>query len=54
MLNQAIELAAERGVTINSLADELKWNPSHLRKMLGAPDDRPVLRLISDTNTERR
>jgi len=54
MLNQAIELAAQRGVTITSLADELKWKPAHLRHMLGVPDERPVLRLVTSTERERR
>lgn len=50
MLKQAIELAGERGVTIRSLANQLAWKPDYLNKMLGLPDERPVLRLVPDND----
>jgi hypothetical protein len=46
MLSRAVELAATRGVTIASLASELAWKPSHVRRLLGQTDTRPELRLV--------
>jgi len=48
MLQQAVELVEQHGVTISSLADQLMWKPTYLRQMLGVPNERPVLRLISN------
>ncbi|MET8520865.1 XRE family transcriptional regulator [Nocardioides sp. NPDC004968] len=47
MLNAAFELAAGRGVTVGTLADQLKWKPARVRELLGQEDDpRPALRLV--------
>ncbi|WP_323986737.1 XRE family transcriptional regulator [Microbacterium plantarum] len=45
LLSKAVELAEQRGVTIPELARELAWSPAHVRRMLGAQDDRPHLTL---------
>lgn len=48
MLNAAFELAATRGVTIGTLADQLKWKTARVRELLGYEDDpRPALRLVT-------
>ena len=48
MLNAAFELAAGRGVTIGTLADQLKWKPARVRELLGQEvDPRPALRLVT-------
>jgi Zn-dependent peptidase ImmA (M78 family)/transcriptional regulator with XRE-family HTH domain len=46
MLPQAVALAEQHGMTIRSLADQLMWKPAYLRQMLGAPEEKPVLRLV--------
>ncbi|BBZ67295.1 DNA-binding protein [Mycolicibacterium insubricum] len=46
LLRRAVELAEVNGVTITSLAQELAWKPSQVRRMLGDADERPALRLI--------
>ncbi|AWZ05216.1 MULTISPECIES: XRE family transcriptional regulator [unclassified Streptomyces] len=47
LLTQAYELAErEKGLTIPRLADELGWHPAHVRRLLGSPDSRPVLRIV--------
>ncbi|WP_156458779.1 ImmA/IrrE family metallo-endopeptidase [Microbacterium sp. Leaf179] len=45
LLSKAVELAEQRGTTIPKLARELAWTPAHVRRMLGAQDDRPHLTL---------
>ena len=51
MLNAAFELAAGRGVTVGTLADQLKWKTSRVRDLLGQEDDpRPALRLVAGVN----
>jgi Zn-dependent peptidase ImmA (M78 family) len=48
MLNAAYELASHRGVTVATLADELRWRPARVRELLGQDaDPRPVLRLVT-------
>lgn len=48
MLRAAFELASQRGVSLRSLADELKWKPNHLRALLGEDlDPRPALRIVT-------
>ena len=46
LLSTAVELAEQRGVTIPELALELAWTPAHVRRMLGAQDERPRLTLV--------
>lgn len=46
LLSRALELADQRGVGIPELAAELAWTPAHVRRMLGAQDERPQLRLL--------
>ncbi|WP_336644618.1 XRE family transcriptional regulator [Microbacterium sp. USHLN186] len=46
LLSRAVELAEQRGVTIPELAAELAWTPAHVRRMLGAQDERPRLTLV--------
>ena len=46
LLSTAVELADQRGVTIPELAAELAWTPAHVRRMLGAQDERPRLTLV--------
>jgi len=46
LLSTAVELAEQRGVTIPELAAELAWTPAHVRRMLGAQDERPRLTLV--------
>lgn len=53
LLAKAFELAQTRGtLTLTSLAAELRWRPKRLRQLLGQPDFRPVLRLVTDTDTD--
>lgn len=48
MLNSAYELASQRGVTVATLAKQLKWNVSRVRELLGQEEDpRPVLKLVT-------
>jgi Zn-dependent peptidase ImmA (M78 family)/transcriptional regulator with XRE-family HTH domain len=48
MLNAAFELARDRGVTIGTLAEQLKWKPRRVRELFGQEDDpRPTLRLVN-------
>ncbi len=46
MLRSALELAESRGVTIVSLADDLKWKPRRVRELLGQDDPRPQLSIV--------
>lgn len=46
ILRRAMELAQANNVTIASLARELAWKPSKLRRLLGDIDERPALRLV--------
>lgn len=47
MLGAAFELASQRGVTVATLADQLKWKPLRVRELLGQEEDpRPTLRLV--------
>lgn len=46
LLSTAVELAEQRGVAIPELASELAWTPAHVRRMLGAQDERPRLTLV--------
>jgi Zn-dependent peptidase ImmA (M78 family)/transcriptional regulator with XRE-family HTH domain len=47
MLNAAYELAERRGVTVASLAEQLRWKPARVRQLLGQEEDpRPALRLV--------
>lgn len=47
LLNKAAELAATKGITVNSLARELGWHPQRVTELLGRPpDSRPRLSLV--------
>jgi len=47
MLNAAYELAEQRGLTVASLAEQLRWKPARVRQLLGQDEDpRPALRLV--------
>lgn len=46
LLRRAVELAEAHDVTIRSLAQELAWKPSQVRRMLGDADERPTLKLL--------
>ncbi|MFF2087487.1 XRE family transcriptional regulator [Nocardia sp. NPDC058176] len=55
LLAKAFELAENHGtLTLTSLARELRWRPNRVRQLLGQPDDRPVLRLVTDLETTAR
>lgn len=45
LLTTALSLADQRGVAVAELAHELAWTPAHVRRMLGAQDERPRLTL---------
>ncbi len=46
MLRRAVELAESQGLSVTSLARDLRWKPAQVRKLLGEVDERPVLRLV--------
>jgi Zn-dependent peptidase ImmA (M78 family)/transcriptional regulator with XRE-family HTH domain len=46
MLRAAAELAEQRGITVVSLANQLRWKPARVRELLGQEDTRPALRLM--------
>lgn len=46
MLARAVELATSRNVSIMSIASELAWKPSRVRRLLGESDSRPALTLV--------
>lgn len=46
MLARAVELAASRNVSVSSIASELAWKPSHVRRLLGENDSRPSLTIV--------
>lgn len=47
MLRAAFDLASHRGVTVASLAEQLRWKPHRVRELLGQDEDpRPTLRLV--------
>jgi Zn-dependent peptidase ImmA (M78 family)/transcriptional regulator with XRE-family HTH domain len=46
MLAQAVELAGKSNVTVASIAAELAWKPSRVRRLLGETDSRPTLTLV--------
>ena len=49
MLREAATIADEQiGYTQRHLAEDLKWHPAYLRKMLGVEDPRPTLRIINN------
>ncbi|WP_328388526.1 ImmA/IrrE family metallo-endopeptidase [Nocardia sp. NBC_00416] len=48
LLAKAFEIAETQGaLTLTGLARELRWRPKRLRELLGQPDQRSVLRLIT-------
>jgi Zn-dependent peptidase ImmA (M78 family)/transcriptional regulator with XRE-family HTH domain len=48
MLSAAFHLAGDRGITVNSLAEQLKWKPRRVRQLLDNDQDpRPELRLVT-------
>jgi Zn-dependent peptidase ImmA (M78 family) len=48
LLQRAMDLAADHGVTVPTIADALRLPPSQVRDLLGVADARPVLRLVQD------
>lgn len=48
LLKKAVELAADYGAPISTLADLLKISPPQLRDLLGEQDTRPALRIVPD------
>lgn len=47
MLSAAFDLATTRGVTVGTLAEQLRWKPRRVRELLGQEiDERPELRLV--------
>ena len=50
LLQKAIELAAEHGGPIGVLADHLQITPPEIRSLVGAPDARPTLRLVTEND----
>ena len=45
-MRQALELASSAGMSVSSLADQLKLPPSLVRTFLGIPDSKPRLTLL--------
>jgi Zn-dependent peptidase ImmA (M78 family)/transcriptional regulator with XRE-family HTH domain len=48
LLAKAFALACDHGLTIAELADELAWDVAGVRRMLGAEQQRPILRVVPD------
>jgi hypothetical protein len=46
LLRQALELASSSGISVSSLADQLKLPPNLVRTFLGIPDSKPRLTLL--------
>ncbi|WP_290582574.1 XRE family transcriptional regulator [Aeromicrobium sp.] len=47
LLNDAVDLAESRGVTVGSLAEQLRWKTKQVRQLLGLHEDtRPALRVV--------
>lgn len=46
VLASAFDLAAENGLTLPALANELAWYPSRVRTLLSQNDERPALRIV--------
>lgn len=46
MLIQAVELAGKSNVSVATIAAELAWKPSRVRRLLGEVDSRPTLTLV--------
>jgi Zn-dependent peptidase ImmA (M78 family)/transcriptional regulator with XRE-family HTH domain len=51
LLRKAFELAADHGLTITALAQELRWPVERIRQLLGTVTDRPTLNLIAGGKT---
>lgn len=47
LLDRAFDLAATRGVTVATLADTLQLPPARIRALMGMPDPRPQLHLVT-------
>ena len=54
MLRRAVELAETHGLSVRDLANQLQWEPSYVRQMLGTPDPRPALRLMPSAEETTR
>ena len=52
LLTKAFSLACKHGLDITTLADELAWDVSAVRKLLDMGQQRPVLRLVPPLPTE--
>jgi len=48
LLTKSFSLACNHGLTITDLAEELAWDVAGVRRMLGAEQQRPILRLVPD------
>jgi Zn-dependent peptidase ImmA (M78 family)/transcriptional regulator with XRE-family HTH domain len=48
LLTKSFSLACDHGLTITDLAEELAWDVAGVRRMLGAEQQRPILRLVPD------
>jgi Zn-dependent peptidase ImmA (M78 family)/transcriptional regulator with XRE-family HTH domain len=46
LLSNAFDLAADNGLTLPALADELAWHTSRVRTLLSRNDKRPTLRVV--------
>jgi Zn-dependent peptidase ImmA (M78 family) len=46
LLNEALTLAEQHGLSRADLALELCWSTSHLSELLGEPDTRPELQIV--------
>lgn len=51
LLQEAQRVAENAGFSVVDLARELRWKPAYVREMLGMPDTRPALSLISDSGS---
>ncbi|GGY13209.1 DNA-binding protein [Streptomyces minutiscleroticus] len=50
LLSQAFALACDHGLTMTELAHELAWSTAQVRRILGVEEDRPALRLVSNSS----
>jgi len=50
LLAKGFSLACDHSLTIADLADELAWDVAGVRRMLGAEQQRPILRLVPDVS----
>lgn len=46
LLRQALDLSAESGAAIGTIAEELQWRPRRIRELIGIDDARPKLAIV--------